>query len=508
MGRFKAGDRVKILAGHPYWLGNDNVGVETEGVYVTKEDRGRRGKHIVKVEEVGGGAVTELSFKGRELEPLVAAEWVPKVGDRVRRVRHTGTISNCRIGHETTITRLLSHGRGFWYEGEDGSEQNSSRLDDWEVISSFTIEAGKFYRTRDGRKVGPMRHSNRASFEEGANGESYPYYADGYTYTDAGRCHWNPKEDHRSDLVAEWVDEPAVAPTATTNEVAAPESKFGFTIGDQVKPVSGDASYVNEHYSAHFDGRYGKSDGTYFVREFTGTEIGISAKNEGGAACFFFPSRFEAAAPPVKFKVGDRVKIVGNSRGQRHLDNQIGREFTITMRDGLSDEGWSGDPIENDYWWPEMDLQLVSAAPTPVGAAPTDSFIVARLTPTGQPRPNARPRVHPTLDSANQEAARLANRLGDEFAVYQRVSSRTVDAGPVPTRWGMPFDAALAKGWVRYGQGEHPKASTAGLAFEWGQTKQGFGFWSDQCSALTPLGRAILRKWIAEAEAEQPKVAA
>ncbi|OAM78200.1 hypothetical protein [Devosia elaeis] len=208
MGRFKAGDRVKILAGHPY------IGVGTEGDYVGRANRGYRGKHNVRV-TYEDGATSELTFKGRELELIDAPAaqvppetWEPKVGDRVRRVRHTGIISNCPIGHETTITRLLSHGRGFWYEGKDGSEQNSSRPDDWEVIPSFTIEAGRFYRTRDGRKVGPMRHSNRASFEEGANGESYPYYADGYTYTDAGRCHWNPKEDHRSDLVAEWVDEP------------------------------------------------------------------------------------------------------------------------------------------------------------------------------------------------------------------------------------------------------------------------------------------------------------
>lgn len=432
MGRFKAGDRVKILAGHPYWIGNDDAGVETEGVYVTKEDRGWRGKHIVKV-DAGAGAVIELAFKGRELEPLAAAEWVPKVGDRVRRVRHTGTISNCRIGHETTITRLLSHGRGFWYEGEDGSEQNSSRLDDWEVISSFTIEAGKFYRTRDGRKVGPMRHSNRASFEEGANGESYPYYADGYTYTDAGRCHWNPKEDHRSDLVAEWVDEP--------EDLEAVEAE---------------------------------------VREL-------------------LRATPEPAAPPAKFKVGDRVDLYRDGEPVECWRNLV---ITEVGRDGVFEYNTDVGLLCN-----ARELKP-TAHTSPATTPQAESFIVARLTDNGQPRPNARPRVHTTLAAAEQEAQRLADRLGDEFAVYQRVSSKTVDAGPVPTRWGMPFDAALAKGWVRYGKGEHPKANTAGLAFEWKKTKQGFSFWSDQCSALTPLGRAILRKWIAEAESTPAKEAA
>src|SRR5690606_5258298 len=92
-------------------------------------------------------------------------------------------------------------------------------------------------------------------------------------------------------------------------------------------------------------------------------------------------------------------------------------------------EGWGAtDPVS----------KLELAAPTPVGAAPTPDptpptdFIVARLTPAGQPRPNARPRVHTTLASATAEASRLANRLGDEFAVYQRVATESVDAGPVP----------------------------------------------------------------------------
>lgn len=57
-----------------------------------------------------------------------------KVGDRVRRVRHTGRINNCPIGFETVVEELLGTG-GFWYVGDDGQRQNSSKLDDWELVT-------------------------------------------------------------------------------------------------------------------------------------------------------------------------------------------------------------------------------------------------------------------------------------------------------------------------------------------------------------------------------------
>lgn len=63
------------------------------------------------------------------------------------------------------------------------------------------IEEGKFYRARDGRKVGPMRKS---SFDDG-----YPWHADGV------QGYWsNTGVRQRSgctktDLIAEWTDKPA-----------------------------------------------------------------------------------------------------------------------------------------------------------------------------------------------------------------------------------------------------------------------------------------------------------
>lgn len=73
---------------------------------------------------------------------------------------------------------------------------------------SIKLEAGKFYRTRDGRKVGPMR---KWDFEPGLfdcadmDGEYWSengFNADG---PDGGII-----GDREIDLIAEWADEPAV----------------------------------------------------------------------------------------------------------------------------------------------------------------------------------------------------------------------------------------------------------------------------------------------------------
>lgn len=97
MGRFKAGDRVNILAGHPYHAGRPTAGEAMTGV--VKNDEGkverRRGKYIV---DIDGGTAGDYSFKGRELELQPAAAAVP----------------------------------------------------------ALRLEAGKFYRDADGDRVGPM----------------------------------------------------------------------------------------------------------------------------------------------------------------------------------------------------------------------------------------------------------------------------------------------------------------------------------------------------------------
>lgn len=73
------------------------------------------------------------------------------------------------------------------------------------------IEVGKFYRTRDGQKVGPMEENDDGDYGEytfiGALGAAnLTFTADGFYIV--------PEQEYDFDLIAEWVDEPVVGVAA------------------------------------------------------------------------------------------------------------------------------------------------------------------------------------------------------------------------------------------------------------------------------------------------------
>lgn len=138
-----------------------------------------------------------------ELLPVAEATGKPafKVGDRVRvlsdylpwaSVDEIGVVQavnardrDCYVKFETE--RMGDH---TWYV----------RWDNLELAPALTIETGKFYRTRDGRKVGPAVGDGRA--ERFSLGEKFLYRTD-------GKYMFNSSESLDGDLIAEWVDEPA-----------------------------------------------------------------------------------------------------------------------------------------------------------------------------------------------------------------------------------------------------------------------------------------------------------
>jgi hypothetical protein len=74
------------------------------------------------------------------------------------------------------------------------------------------LEVGKFYMTRDGRKVGP------------ASMEAYPFKVPGeggvvLSFTEDGR--WSENGESRHDLVEEWKDEPKLWQDMTNEEKGA-----------------------------------------------------------------------------------------------------------------------------------------------------------------------------------------------------------------------------------------------------------------------------------------------
>lgn len=165
--------------------------------------------------------------------------WRPKVGERVRVVYGHGWDGEGDVVGADASSFLVAMNDGE-YVGETGG----FRISEIEPIidapvaeqpAALKIEAGKFYKTRDGRKAGPMRASTRADwpFIANAEGESDAWYmAD-------GTCPYIPHDD----LIGEW-QEPVTITAATVDSI---NDEYGpvvavvdapkFKVGDRVRVV-------------------------------------------------------------------------------------------------------------------------------------------------------------------------------------------------------------------------------------------------------------------------------
>lgn len=168
--------------------------------------------------------------------------WRPKVGERVRLVKD-GKSTTGAVGKNATVSA--------W---SDGSFINNDEylidIDppvDYRTLSvkpNFTrakldcleplltpeqpilkIEAGRFYKTRDGRKVGPMIVLNPRVWT------FYEVSGDGRLWQSNGT---GSNQAVGEDLIAEWIDEPA-AKAKPSNDNAQPK----FKVGDVVTPSHG-----------------------------------------------------------------------------------------------------------------------------------------------------------------------------------------------------------------------------------------------------------------------------
>ncbi|EHJ97758.1 hypothetical protein [Agrobacterium tumefaciens] len=110
-------------------------------------------------------------------------------------------------------------------------------IENFELVT-LKIEAGKFYKTRDGRKVGPVRL-------KAIYGSDGPYRIDGsWNYLENGLVGSISNGDHKDDLIAEWIDEPVSKPS---NDNAKPKLK----VGDRVEITA------NDNYRVSFVGSFG-----------------------------------------------------------------------------------------------------------------------------------------------------------------------------------------------------------------------------------------------------------
>lgn len=155
-------------------------------------------------------------------EPLPVAEQPAapaehKIGDRVNWTRKRGEFDGSIIEAADSLF-------DFVIRATNGNF-NYVWAHELEPADKLTIEAGKFYRTRDGRKVGPARYYG---FNDG-----YPFEVEfGYWVSDSGQAQ---PSSSGPDLVAEWVDEPAVAVAATASNDNFLDSLIGKTFTAKVK---------------------------------------------------------------------------------------------------------------------------------------------------------------------------------------------------------------------------------------------------------------------------------
>lgn len=168
---------------------------------------------------------------GKQIEPLPlpvapvadapAEKWVPKVGDRV--VTPKGWASDAKAGDVGIVHRIAPHGVTVKIDGGDGFDWFYGHGE----FKPFRIEAGRYYRTRDGRKVGPMSAHMGAWT---ADGGRRMYLSDGQRYFS---CDRGP-----DDLVAPW-QEPAAPPATRVNTAATVDflaDEYGSGVAAKAKP--------------------------------------------------------------------------------------------------------------------------------------------------------------------------------------------------------------------------------------------------------------------------------
>jgi hypothetical protein len=259
MGKFKVGDRV-LAKNRGYEDGEHEAVVisDDNGSVLVEFNDGWTGGHDAQIHD---NRENRWYSSYDELELLPVAEqpaaWQPKVGDRVRFTDKCDAFwwFGPHTGHKEGAVSGPSSYPGYQFEVKIDGEDHPAHVDMRHIEplpvaaeaqpAALNIEAGKFYRTRDGRKAGPAEARDPDDYD------TYPWRVpvdddDGhYVYTDDGK--YNVAfGSTRHDLIAEWVDEPAAKATvgaqvdtiaeeygpvvAASNDNAPKASTAGFTI--------------------------------------------------------------------------------------------------------------------------------------------------------------------------------------------------------------------------------------------------------------------------------------
>ncbi len=251
MAAFKKGDWVRMTDNcHEGGYKSGDVfrltGVTKSGVQFTDKD----------------GDSRNADFGSNRFEP-----WQPKVGERVRVVKHVNSRGDdipmaLAIGSEHTVSRVgdaLGDRSRPTFDLSGGGHQFYTALNLEPVIdapvaeqpAALKIEAGKFYKTRDGRKVGPV-DTNPDNFNVGMDffGREAAAVIPEIGDVDASGF-WlcgDGNSDH--DIIAERQDAPTTNTAAQVDtladeygpvvrEVPVAQQQARFKVGDRVECTLG-----------------------------------------------------------------------------------------------------------------------------------------------------------------------------------------------------------------------------------------------------------------------------
>ncbi|RUM98993.1 hypothetical protein EET67_04955 [Pseudaminobacter arsenicus] len=258
----KVGDRARRVCGH-----NEGSPIGHEAVVASFEDG-------------GSWAVFEDGTRGftNSFVPVAEAAGTFKVGDRVRLTKYnSGFGSKGDVGAIDTIdaagNAYVKFETGSW-AGELWWVPTGGFQPVAVAAQQLTIRAGAFYKTRDGRKVGPVEESGTAYdtgepvFGAEVDGTSRLWRACGGKHL----LNWD-----YLDLIAEWPTDTADTTASNDNEppVAEPRFKvgdpirvidpsgfrFGTKAGDRgvvTKDYDGGASFVDINLNHETDGTIGQ----------------------------------------------------------------------------------------------------------------------------------------------------------------------------------------------------------------------------------------------------------
>lgn len=218
----------------------------------------------VKVFDKAGGAV----FGNGEFD--IVEVWAPRVGERVVEatgehydlVRHWRDYWQNSEGPLTDKSFVVTkiYGEQVHYSNRAGGAGPQIEVRFLEPLlvaapaQPLRIQQGKFYKTRDGRKVGPaFVNGSIATF--GAKDDHRSA-----VWADNGRksARSDTTSELAGDIIAEWVDEP-VAVAASNDNVAKPK----FKVGDRVRVVAAGDAWQEKYKGTTFtiDSDEGDFDG-------------------------------------------------------------------------------------------------------------------------------------------------------------------------------------------------------------------------------------------------------